>query len=342
MPFEDLKNAVEALTGGAETVILDDLDLPSIMVIWEKCSSQDLCAALSNNTHPAFLVENAEINTIYISKYPNVVKNSRAYSLPLEDPAVVSFDSAVNYCRNKGSLWGLTPTALWGALALYSYSQSTPPHGNSSNGFDYNYPQEAGLAAGTSGRTLTGSGPITWNHNHSADGGITDLAGVAAEWVGGLRIVSGELQFIPNADSVLNAVGQGSSSIYWQALNSNNEFVEPGSPDSLKLDYQNNLWQISTSIGSASNSSRSCLFKNMTVANELSLPEYLKALMLYPAHSSVNLYGNEIIRINNSDSEIWGRRGGGCTDGAGAGINFLDFSQNGSLGKFRSVYYGQV
>ncbi len=340
MPFEDLKNAVEALTGGAETVLLDDWDLPSIMVIWEKCSIQDLCSNLSDNIHPAFLLDSVETDTIYISKYPNIIQDTLAYSLPLEDPALVSFETAVDSCRNKGNLWGLTPAALWGALALYSYSHSTAPHGNSNNGSDYNYSAEFGLAAGSSGRTLTGSGAVTWNHNHAADGGITDLAGIAAEWVGGLRIVSGELQFIPNADSVLNSVSQTSNSLYWQALNPDNEFVEPGYSESLKLDYVNGIWQISDAVTSSDNSSRSCLFKNMTAAE--TVPEYLKALMLYPAHSSSSLYGNEIIQINNAAPEIWGRRGGGCTDGAGAGINFLDLAQTAALGKFRSVYYGEL
>ena len=45
-----------------------------------------------------------EVPEIFISKYPNIVVNDRAYSLPMRDPrAYVNFDQAKQFCQNKGA-----------------------------------------------------------------------------------------------------------------------------------------------------------------------------------------------------------------------------------------------
>ena len=89
----------------------------------------------SQNTHPAFRVESTEKDVMYISKFQNIVLNDRAYSLPMRDPKTyVNFDQAVTFCRNKGNGWGLTPYALWSAIALWCRKNGTMPRGNNNWG----------------------------------------------------------------------------------------------------------------------------------------------------------------------------------------------------------------
>lgn len=52
--FDDMKLAVEALSGGKNTVLLDDRGMPSIMVAFPKFKISDVIAGGSENIHPAF------------------------------------------------------------------------------------------------------------------------------------------------------------------------------------------------------------------------------------------------------------------------------------------------
>ena len=144
--FDDMKLAVEALSGGKNTVLLDDRGMPSIMVAFPKFKISDVIAGGSENIHPAFSVGGAEKDVVYVSKFQNIVMNDRAYSLPFKDPKTgVNFDQSVNYCRNKGTGWGLMPDSLWSAIALWCRKNGTMPRGNNNYGSDHGYPHEKRL-----------------------------------------------------------------------------------------------------------------------------------------------------------------------------------------------------
>lgn len=177
--FDDMKLAVEALSGGKNTVLLDDRGMPSIMVAFPKFKISDVIAGGSENIHPAFSVGGAEKDVVYVSKFQNIVMNDRAYSLPFKDPKTgVNFDQSVNYCRNKGTGWGLMPYSLWSAIALWCRKNGTMPRGNNNYGSDHGYPHEKGTPtyydSNKIARVATGSGPDTWSHNWMPDG-IFDL-----------------------------------------------------------------------------------------------------------------------------------------------------------------------
>lgn len=344
MPFSDLEYAVQALTNGEEKIILDDVGMPSFMVVMPKKNSSTLCLGLSDNTHPAFLVGEAERDEVYISKYPNIVKNNRAYSLPLEDVQVnISFDEAVEYCQNKGSWWGLMPASLWGAIALEGYTKNILPHGNTNNGADYSYPLEKGTLVEDTGRTLCGSGFLSWNHNHLSTG-ISDLVGIGSEWLSGVRLVEGELQFIPNADAMQAEVGLGNLSEYWRAISQANEFISPNSSQAIKLVYQNSLWKLNVGTIATNSLSQGAVFKNME--SLITAPSYLKELMLFPAHQGLEGYQQETIIVNNLMSEAILARGGSHLDQNGAGINAIRLNNSRSTKssqlKFRAAYYGNL
>ncbi|MEG2001303.1 MAG: SUMF1/EgtB/PvdO family nonheme iron enzyme, partial [Evtepia sp.] len=201
--FDDYKLAIETMSGGKNTVILDDVGMPSVVVPFPKLTYADIMTGGTQEVLPAFIVDGVEQDAIYESKFQNIVMNDRAYSLPLKDPAVdITFDRALTVCRNKGTGWHLHTNALWAAIQNWCYKNNTVPHGNASYNKDANH--EHGIptykydSSGMEkvGRTATGSGPETWYHNYDTTG-IADLCGNVWEWVAGFRLVNGEIQIIP-------------------------------------------------------------------------------------------------------------------------------------------------
>lgn len=89
----------------------------------------------AHTPHPAFIINDKVVPYIYVSKYINVIKNNRAYSIPNQDPAnCITFDRAVEVCYNKGAGWHLMTAAEWGVLHNLITAQGLEPRGNTNNG----------------------------------------------------------------------------------------------------------------------------------------------------------------------------------------------------------------
>jgi len=229
--YTNLVNVVEALGEGRNRVIFDDLGLPSIMVRIPKLYCDELIPGMPHVAHPAFIAGGREYEEVYISKYPNVIREGRACSLPYVDPeGCVTYDDAVAAARAKGPGWSLTPASLWSALALWCRKNGTEPRGNNCRGSARLYPEEKGIVIGTEDGlpsvTATGSGPLTWYHDRRASG-IADLIGNVSEWNAGMRLCRGELQIIPNADCILTDMDLSPESRYWRAILPDGSLVEP-------------------------------------------------------------------------------------------------------------------
>lgn len=192
-------------------VVFDDRGIPSIMVRIERPK-----AAV---TPEMFIIGGKEVDAIYISKYPNKVIDGRAYSLPMVDPTTeITFDEALEACTTKGEGWHLMTATEWEYLLNESRELGTIPHGNTDWGGDYYRKEEQGKREGCGyGRTLTGSGPVTWNHDHTIYG-VSDLNGNVWEWLAGVRIVNGILEYIPNNDAALTGGDLSRDSGKWQQL----------------------------------------------------------------------------------------------------------------------------
>ncbi|MDD3488790.1 MAG: SUMF1/EgtB/PvdO family nonheme iron enzyme [Paludibacter sp.] len=199
-------------------VILDkETGIPSIMVKFEKPNyknEKDKAAV-----PPMFIIGGQEVDAIYISKYPNVMIGGRAYSLPMQEPMTeVTFDEAVKACRAKGEGWHLMTAVEWEYLLDQSRAKDTMPHGNTRNGSDYYNKEEHGDMTGCSyGRTLTGSGPVTWNHDHTIYG-VSDMCGNVWEWLAGLRLMEGNIEHIPNNDAALYTCDLSRDSKEWKGI----------------------------------------------------------------------------------------------------------------------------
>jgi len=295
MSMDELKLAVEGLSGGTNTVLFDDLSMPSYMVkVPKMLNSEILTSGGSAVTHPGFIVNGKEEAYEYVSKYINIVSRDRAYSLPFKDPAVnIDFDNALAKCRNKGKGWGLVAFSTWAAIALWSRKNGTMPHGNLHNGADPTATWEKGIltnATGGSYRTYTGSGPVTWNHDHSPLG-ICDMGGDVSEWFAGIRLYNGEIQVIPNANAMLASCDMSASSSEWKAiLASDGSLVAPGTAGTLKYSEASN--QIQTAAPTVKDAWQGGEYKSMAVASGVTIPELAKALILYPDEANGDYRGD--------------------------------------------------
>lgn len=347
--FDDLKLSVEALSGGKNTVILDDLGMPSIMVIIPQLKSSDIITGATETIHPAFVIDGTNKEKVAISKYQNIIVSNRAYSLPTQDPkANITADAARAACRAKGDYWSLTPFVLWSAIALWCKKNGTMPHGNNNYGSDVTYSYEKGVASMARDssnrvqRTATGSGPATWYHDHTP-AGIADLNGNVSEWCDGMRLNDGEIQIIPYANCALSSSDNSASSTEWKAIKSDGSLVAPGTTGTLKYDYANSKITLATTITSSADTSRNTAFESLVAATGLSVPQIIKELALFPADESG--YEGDNFYMNNT-GERFPYRGGNWGAGSLAGVfcagldSPRSFSHD-SFG-FRSAFYGEL
>ena len=232
--------------------------------------------------------------------------------------------------------------AEWGAVALWCRKNGWLPWGNNDLGRDFREnacrakisyeDREAGVC-----RVVTGSGPVEWSHNRRADG-IWDLNANVWEWVGGLRLVCGELQFCDDADEK------------WYALDGmTGEQIPPNdsgtTPNSVKLDYVQGIWTYTAApLTDSLAKARFCDFADVKAECSLApaVVERLSALGLLPTHRGDDIAGVSLY-ANNGAAERMPFRGGRWGQGANAGVfkTCLDDPRTyaGAAVGFRSAYY---
>ena len=160
-----------------------------------------------------------------ISKYQNTLIDGVPYSLPFMKPAVnISHDEAIRLCESKGEGWHLITNDEWVALGFWSWDNDTMPTGNTASGKSHSHQEQTGTTyEGGCGKTLTGSGPVQWNHDGTAYG-VADMCGNIWEHVGGVRFMDGMPQVIPNNGAAYGA-DQSKDSPEWEAI-----YTEDGDP----------------------------------------------------------------------------------------------------------------
>lgn len=328
--YDQMAVAVSELSGGKNVVLLDDIGKPSIYVRIPKGKNSEVVSGLTENPHVAFNVNGVEKNAFYYSKYQNIIEQGRAYSLAHRDPAAyINWDAARKACEAKGAGFHLSTMAEWAYIALWSRKNGTMPRGNNNYGRDIAYTHEKGeesyRESGKTARCFTGSGPVSWNHNHQSDG-ICDLNGNVWEWNAGMRLVDGEIQIIPYNNAALGSeCDMSASSTLWKAIKADGSLVEPGTSGTLKWDWVSNQIQLTSgTITSTADAGHGAEYKNMTLASGLTAPEIAKMLLLYPDEPGGD-YGGDYHWFNPSGERL-PVCGGGWYAGANAGVFLLDLS----------------
>lgn len=343
--FDDLQGAV-AQFGGANKVIIDDTGMPSIMVGVPKMKYSDIITGGTDEVLPFWIVDGEEKNTIWVSKFQNVVENERAYSLAMKLPRnYITYDQSVAACKAKGNGWHLNQTGIFACLNLLSQKLGTVPHGNNNYGEDYYHAYEHGVQPdGETSRILTGSmGPVS-SHNFD-NSGIFDLNGNAWEWTNGLRLVDGEIQIIPYGNCMKLDCDVTAVSTLWKAIKPDGTLVEPGTAGTLKIDRtsaSSAVLRINTTLTTQTTDANDTneVFKNVAAVSGVLIPKLLIALGLFP-DSGVTGYGNDRFYARNNGERL-PLRGSGCSSTSSSGPSAFSLSNvrsnsSGHIG-FRSAF----
>lgn len=308
-----------------ETVVIyDDYGIPSIMRKISKVTDAELFGG-ANKTHPAFIIDGEEYDEIYISVYPNCVINRRPYSLPYMKPWTdLTNDEAAKACFSKGDGWHLMTAAEWGLVANICNRDGTYPHGNTKYGKYHADPSEEGATFdGGAGKTLTGSGPAMWTHNHKPDG-IHDLCGNVWEMIRGLRIINGKIEVAKDNNAALD-IDLTEAGDDWQPLTApNGKQINFSVGDDFKFTtdepedgYNGTEWE--------------------NVYSDFGFSDELKELALYPGEDNAYLY------VDSTEGEYLPFRGGSWYGGTRAGVfcTYLAYGRAnaGSYLGFRSAYF---
>ena len=277
-------------------VIFDKSGIPDIMVVFTP-DELGLPATLKGR----------KVSEYLISKYPNTLIGGVPHSLPFQKPAVdVNFDEAVQLCESKGPGWHLITNDEWAALARQSWENDTMPTGNTSSGKSHSHPEQTGTTYdGGYGKTLTGSGPVAWNHDRTAEG-VSDMCGNIWEHVGGIRFLNGQVQVIPDNGAAAGA-DQSADSKEWQAI-----YTADGDP----VYFNPRGGEIFVEPTEAEDKDYDGVRFTDLEAKGLDVPDKLIELGLYPP---AGYESDEYFWIDNN-AERCVYRGGNWNNGAGAGV----------------------
>ncbi len=279
-------------------VIFDNRGIPDIMVVFTP-DELGLPAEIRGKA----------VKEYAISKYPNTLIGGVPYSIPYQQPAVnINHDEAIRLCESKGRGWHLITNDEWAALAHQSRKNDTLPRGNTDCGKSHSHPEETGTTykdASGSNKTLTGSGPVTWNHDHTAEG-VADMCGNIWEHVGGIRFVDGQVQVIPDNGAAAGA-DQSRDSKEWKPIHTADGDLVYYNVEDGEINLQ--------PVAPEGKDYDGVQFTSLD-ASALEVPEKLIELGLYP---SPEYEGTDYFWLD-TDGERIVIRGGYWYNGAGAGV----------------------
>ena len=331
-------------------MLYDDVGMPSMMVKIPKLTYAQLGMGESTAVHPAFIVNGQEVDAIWISKFQNIVQNGRAYSLPAQDPrASITFDTAKAACEAKGPGWHIMTRMEWGLLVRWCQQNGIMPLGNNNYGKHSTEKSYRAIPAyvvdGKTYRVATGTGPLTWYHDQSP-AGIADLCGNVWEWMGGIRLVYGELQILANNNAADSNHSQASGSAEWKAIKaSDGSLITPNgsgtTTGSLKMDCVSGKLVYSDAktgeTGSGSSDDSSTTFASITCDESVgdATKLLLQNLGMLQYGDEAELFSGQSLYWSNKGAELFFYSGGGY---ANSGFGLASFGGAYSRGNSSTAF----
>ena len=235
----------------------------------------------------------------------------------------INFLRARSACANLGVGWHLISAFEWASLALWSQLMGTQPHGNNGNcnpPADVTYTDEvASLDRAAYARnatylaSLTGTGPVTWAHNHDASG-VFGMNGNMWEWNDGLMLCPASL----SDNSTVSHVITGAGGAGYALVLSNLEVSLTGSPYGAStavaagsLTDTNKAWTVNEFTGHFLYDSAGSLFyidsntaTALTIDATPSAGAYTVLKLVSTDITAGMATGNKILTLRNADADL--------------------------------------
>ena len=372
--INSLANELFRLSDGKNEVIFDKLGRPSIMVNFYADEKSRCDYLASSNTlfdstesglpkvHPAFLIDNAPIAGFRLGKYQACRINNTNYAVSLYrlppaysigESGVFSLIDSANAGAYAGDDIHMMTLSEFAYIGLLSAREAFQCRGNDAYGKSYLVTSESGepcgyVYNGNPIHTKTGTGPLQWRHDGTPFG-VSDLRGNVSEWIAGYRCYGGEMRFVPNNNAAKKGLVASdhliTSSLYKSLLEAN-VFGDVANADSMKYDYILDPGTESTSKSGIQvcktltyqqqngNPYAVVALSGMTAASGLTVPGYLKLMLMYPLLTGTP-QGTAYMR-NTAGNEFGALRGGSWSDYSSAGFGF-SYGNYSPTGTYTSV-----
>lgn len=199
-------------------IVKDRLGLPNYMTMFY----MEPGTYKEEDVPEMFKIRNKIVPAILISQYHNTVIDTLdggvAVSLPFQQPKhTINMNDAAKACARKGDGWHLMTNTEFVYLLHEAEELGHTIGGNTNYGANADNPDEKGVNYDR-GRTLTGLDPLTWSHDGTA-GGVFGLCGNFYEWVTGLRLHYGVIEYTKNNDAAVD--GYTTEAPDWQVATAN-------------------------------------------------------------------------------------------------------------------------
>lgn len=234
---DPLRQAVEAASGGKQTVIYTPKGQPSFVTIFNKIDLSTLNPDLSG-THPAFIINGTEYDQIMIGTFQGSIIDGELVSQPWSTPE--SGNTIQNYraaAVAAGTGCHLMTLPEWGLVAAMD-NLGVQTLGNNSQGSSVaDSTLKGSLISGGSGMIYTGSGPTEFRLNQVYNQ-VSDLVGNRFQICDGVRFLDGEIQVVTNNDAAQPGYDLGLTSPNWKAINGQTgALIAPTGTGTINTDY---------------------------------------------------------------------------------------------------------
>ena len=275
-----------------------------------------------------FKIRNKIVPAVLVSQFTNTMIKGVPASLPYQQPKhTISYDEAAAACGRKGKGWHLMTNTELVDLLHEAEELGHTIGGNTNYGSNSKNEQESGVRYDSAGRTLTGCDPLTWSHDGTADG-VFGLCGNFYEWVTGLRLHYGVIEYTKNNDAAVD--GYTTEAPDWQVATVNGKPLRLYGNDGVTFSTKEDVevaWD-------------GCHIKDLQLEELEEMPEIAYKLGIVPHDWKNETAG---IWADNELEEAVPFRGSsfGDTSDGGAGALHLGYPRSGvgSGVSFRSALY---